>query len=285
MDMDRSRAGALKRLWGVVLSLILTLSLFSCHRTQTPREIPFEAGNIKTIGIIGGVSWVSSLEYYRKMNEMVNEQLGGLHSAQILLYSIEFGEFSKQERLAHLGNWEPLKKTILDAGRRLESGGADFVVVASNTINSMVPDLKKELNIPVLHIADAVGAEIKGKGLKKIALLGTAFTMEQTFYREILEQGYGLEVVVPQEKERHYINEVIFNELCADKFLESSKQEFIRIIRRMVEEEEIQGVILGCTEIPLLVHPEDLDIPVFDSTHIHAKAAVNYALKDLKKES
>jgi len=233
---------------------------------------------MKTIGVIGGVSWVSSLEYYRLMNEIVNQKLGGLHSADTLMYSIEFGEFSKQERLAHLGNWEPLTATIKDAAMRLEKGGADFIVIASNTINSLIPELQKTVKIPIIHIADAVGKEIQNKGIQRIALLGTAFTMEQPFYKEILQNSYNLEVFVPNEEEREYINTVIFDELCNNRFLPESRSEFVRIIQRLHDEYNVEGVILGCTEIPLLVNQQDLSIPVFNSTLIHVQAAVEYAL-------
>lgn len=235
-------------------------------------------GEMKTIGIIGGVSWVSSLEYYRLMNEMVQKKLGGLHSAKILMYSVEFGDFSKEERLAEKGDWDPLRKTMLDAARRLKAGGADFIVIASNTMNSTADIIEKEVGIHVLRIADAAAAKIKEHRLKKIALLGTKYTMEQAFYRGRLEEKYGITVVTPNESEREYINTVIFDELCSGKFAEPSKKEFVEIIERLVKEEGVEGVVLGCTEIPLLVKQADVSVPVFDTTAIHAEAAVDYAL-------
>jgi len=233
---------------------------------------------MKTIGIIGGVSWVSSAEYYRIMNEMVRDTLGGLCSAPILMYSIEYGEFSKQERLAERGNWEPLRKTMIDAAKRLERGGADFIVIASNTMNSTAGIIEANVKIPVLHIADAVGRRVKESGIRTVALLGTKYTMEQDFYRDRLEKKYGLKVVIPNKAEREYINAVIFDELCAGEFYDKSREEYVRIINRLGKEEGAQGVVLGCTEIPLLVSQKDVSIPVFDSMRIHAEAAVRYAL-------
>ncbi len=238
-----------------------------------------EAPQMKTIGIIGGISWVSSAEYYRLMNEMVMDKLGGLHSAKILMYSIEFGDFSEQERLAKQGDWELLRKTMIDAAQRLERGGADFIVIGSNTMNSTADIIEANVKIPVLHIVDATGEAVNKKGIKTVALLGTAYAMEADFYRDRLEKKYGLKVVIPNKTEREYINEVIFDELCAGKFYAESKEGYVRIIERLVNEEGAEGVILGCTEIPLLVKQEDVSVPVFDTTKIHSEAAVEYALR------
>jgi aspartate racemase len=232
---------------------------------------------VKTIGIIGGVSWASSIEYYRLMNEMVRDTLGGVHSAQILMFSIEFGEFSKQERLADQGDWTLITQTMLDAAQRLKNGGADFIVIASNTLNSLAGIIEEKVKIPVIHIADATGEKVRGKGVHTVVLLGTKYTMEQPFYRERLMK-YGIKVVIPNEKERNYINTVIFDELCANRVEPKSKKEFILIINRLKKEEGAEGVILGCTEIPLLIKQEDVDIPVFDTTAIHSEAAVKYSL-------
>ncbi|MCX6112783.1 MAG: aspartate/glutamate racemase family protein [Proteobacteria bacterium] len=230
---------------------------------------------MKTIGIIGGVSWVSSIEYYRMMNEMVQQKLGGLHSAKILMYSIEFGAFSEQERLADKGDWRPLRKTMIDAAQRLKRGGADFVVIGSNTMNSTADLIEKKVKIPVLHIADTTGEKVKKSNLKTVALLGTSYTMG-------LEKKYGLKVVIPNKAERDYINAVIFDELCAGKFYKKSKDGYLKIINRLIKEEGVQGVVLGCTEIPLLIKQEDVSIPVFDTMRIHAEAAVDYALVGIK---
>jgi aspartate racemase len=233
---------------------------------------------MKTIGLIGGVGWSSSLEYYRIMNEKTQNDLGGDNSAKILMYSIEFGEFSKQERLADAGNWDPLNATMIDAARRLKAGGADFIVIASNTLNSRADDIEAKVGIPVLRIYDVTGAKVNRSGLKKVALLGTKYTMEQPFYRDVLKNTYGIEVVTPNATERDYINKVIFDELVRDDIRNESRREYVRIINRLADEEGAQGVILGCTEIPLLVHQSDVKIPVFDTTRIHAEAAVDYAL-------
>ncbi|MFA6583039.1 MAG: aspartate/glutamate racemase family protein [Elusimicrobiaceae bacterium] len=249
---------------------------------QSPQEIIAEdfGPQMKTIGVIGGVSWVSSIEYYRRMNEIAMAKLGGLHSAKVLMFSIEFGDFSKQERLAEKGDWVPLRATMVDAAERLKRGGADFLIICSNTLNSTAELIEAQVKMPVLHIADAVGAAVREKGLKKVILLGTKHTMEQGFYQKKLAQ-YGIEVVTPTEEERGYINKVIFDELCAGKFYDKSRAEYVRIINRLIKEEKAEGVILGCTEIPLLVKQADVSVPVFDSTELHSQAAVAYAIKDL----
>jgi aspartate racemase len=239
-----------------------------------------EKGPIKTIGIIGGVSWASSIEYYRIMNELARDRLGGVSSAQILMYSIEFGEFSEQERLADKGDWTLMTQTIVDAGQRLQRGGADFVVIASNTLNSLADTVEQEAGLPVLHIADATAEAVREKGLHKVALLGTTYTMEQPFYRERLKE-YGIDVVIPNEEERDYINTVIFDELCANEVRDESREGFKTIIDRLQREDGAEGVVLGCTEIPLLIKQEDVSIPVFDTTAIHSEAAVDYSLSDL----
>jgi aspartate racemase len=245
---------------------------------ETAKAAPALNLPARTIGIIGGVSWASSIEYYRLMNEMVRDELGGVNSAKILMYSIEFGEFSKQERLAEKGDWVPLDNTLIDAAQRLERGGADFIVIASNTLNSRADLLAAHVRIPILHIADATGARVRQKRVRTVALLGTSYTMEQNFYRDILEKKYRLKVVTPNKQERDEINAVIFDELCAARIKPKSKERFLKIINRLVDEEGAEGVILGCTEIPLLIKQEDVDVPVFDTTLIHAQAAVRYSL-------
>lgn len=271
--------------------VVLLIMLMSCgcvahNKISNPNDAgkPFsyiktviKGQPIKTIGIIGGVSWASSIEYYRLMNEMVRDRLGGVHSAEILMFSIEFGEFSKQERLADKGDWTLMTATMLDAAQRLKHGGADFIVIASNTLNSLAPVIEEKVGIPVIHIADATGKAVQKRGLHTVALLGTKHTMEQPFYRDRLKK-YSINVVTPNEKERSYINTVIFDELCANRINPEAKKEFLRIIKRLQKENGAQGVILGCTEIPLLIGQTDLDIPVFDTTAIHSAAAVEYSL-------
>jgi aspartate racemase len=195
------------------------------------------------------------------------------------LYSIEFGEFSKQERLAEIGDWIPLKQIMINAAKSLEAGGADFIIIASNTMNSTADIIQENVKIPVLHIADATGAEVKKSEIKTVALLGTKFTMGQPFYRDILEKKYGIKVVTPNNTEQDYINEVIFSELCAGKFMPKSKEGFLRIIKRLIKEQGAEGVILGCTEIPLLIKQKDVKVKVFNTTEIHSKAAVKFSLE------
>jgi aspartate racemase len=233
---------------------------------------------MKIIGIIGGISWESSIEYYRLMNEMVNKELGDLNSAKILMYSIEFGKFSEEERIAEKGDWNLINNTMIDAAERLKNGGADFIVIASNTMNSRDDLIQENVHIPVLNIIDATGETVKESGIRTVALLGTNYTMEQDFYKDKLEKKYGLNVVIPNTTEREYINSVIFDELCAGKFYNESREQFVQIINRLVDEEGAQGVILGCTEIPLLIKQKDVKVPVFDTTYIHSEAAVKYAL-------
>lgn len=233
---------------------------------------------MKTIGVIGGVSWVSSEQYYRQMNEAMRDRFGRNYSAPILMYSIPFGEFAKQEKQADKGDWAPLRATMADAGRRLGEGRADFIVIASNTMNSTADLVEKAAGVPVLRIQDAVGAAVQKQGLTRVALLGTRYTMEEGFYRDRLEQKYGLEVVTPDQAERDYINRIIFDELCAGEFTPQARARFVRIIERLAREEGAQGAILGCTEIPLLVKQKDVSVPVFDSTALHVAAAVRHSL-------
>ncbi len=233
---------------------------------------------MKTIGIIGGISWLSSIEYYRLINEMVRERLGGLNSAQILLYSIPFGPFSVEERLAENANWKHLNETMVDAAHRLKRGGADFIVIASNTMNSAAHLIESSVKIPVLHIAEATGKKIKDQGINKLGLLGTAYTMGHHFYRDRLEQRFGLKIVTPNKTEREFINTVIFDELCVGKFFDTTRHSFIRIIDRLVQEKDVEGIILGCTEIPLLLKQGHVATPLFDTAEIHSEAAVDFAL-------
>ncbi|MFH1058667.1 MAG: aspartate/glutamate racemase family protein [Pseudomonadota bacterium] len=266
-----------RRLSRLALPALCLALILAGGVVQAANPAPAPAPTMQTIGLIGGVSWVSSAEYYRLMNQMVQDRLGGLHSAQVLMFSIEFGEFSQQERLADRGDWAPLRQTMLDAARRLRRGGADFVVIASNTLNSQAELIESQVGLPVLHIADATGAAVQKAGLKTVALLGTSYTMEQPFYRERLAR-HGVKVVTPDAQERAYINAVIFDELCAGRFRPESRHGFVNIIERLAKEGGAQGVILGCTEIPLLVRQADVSIPVFDTTAIHSDAAVRRAL-------
>jgi aspartate racemase len=230
---------------------------------------------MKTIGLIGGMSWESSLEYYRIINEQIKEKLGGLHSAKSLMYSVDFEEI---EKLQHQGNWKEATKLMIDAAKRLEKGGADFVVICTNTMHKMADDVQNNIKIPLLHIADATAEKIKSKGLKKIGLLGTKFTMEEDFYKGRLIKKYGLDVLIPDAKERQIVHDVIYHELCLGKINQSSKDQFIKIIKNLVDN-GAEAVILGCTEIPLLVQQKDVKVLLFDTTRIHAEGAVEYSLK------
>ncbi|MEI7484181.1 MAG: aspartate/glutamate racemase family protein [Ignavibacteriota bacterium] len=261
----------------LLLSLVL-LATVTGNTVYSQSTDSLKNTEMKVIGIIGGVSWASSIDYYKLMNEMVRDRFGSLYSANILMYSIPFKEFSDQERLAEAGDWKPIINMMIESAKRLERGGADFIVIASNTMNSTIEELEKHVKIPFLHIADATGEKIKEKGLKKVALLGTKFTMEHKFYKERLQNKFGLEVVIPSLEERDYINKVIFDELCNNYIVVDSKVQYLKIINRLIKEEGVEGVILGCTEIPMIVKQEDVLVPVFNTTVIHSEAAVNYSV-------
>lgn len=229
---------------------------------------------MKTIGLIGGMSWESSLEYYRIINEETKQRLGGLHSAKSLMYSMDFAEI---EALQHAGDWGKATELMVDAAQNLEKGGADFVMICTNTMHKMAEDVQAAIDIPLLHIADPTAGAIKQQGIATVALLGTRFTMEQDFYKGRLTEQFGLDVLVPNDTERQIVHDVIYNELCLGDIKSDSKQKYLEIISNL-QERGAQGVILGCTEIGLLVSQEDTSLPVFDTTLIHARAAVSMAL-------
>ena len=231
---------------------------------------------MKTIGIIGGLSWESTLVYYKIMNEYAKEKLGGYHSAKIILYSFDFSEV---HFLQVKKEWEKLADVLIVVAKRLQKSGADFLVIASNTTHMFFNDIKKSISIPVLHIADATAATIKDKGLKRVGLLGTKLTMEKDFYIKRLESKHGIKTIVPGKKDRDVINNIIFNELVLGRIKESSREKLIAIIESLVKR-GAEGIILGCTEIPLLIKQNDVSVPIFNTTSIHAKAAVDYALRD-----
>jgi len=229
---------------------------------------------MKIIGLIGGMSWESSAEYYRIINEKIKEKLGGLHSVKSLMYSVDFEEI---ERLQHQGKWQELTEIMIDAAKKLENGGADFIVICTNTMHKMADEIQKNVKIPLLHISDATAEKIKNKGIKKVGLLGTKFTMEEDFYKGRLIDKYDLQVLIPNESERQIVHDVIYKELCLGIVNLKSKEKFIEIIKNLVSN-GAEAVILGCTEIPLLIKQDDVKIPIFDTTRIHAKAAVNYSI-------
>src|SRR5216683_490164 len=226
------------------------------------------------IGLIGGMSWESSAEYYRIINREVQKRLGGVHSARSLMWSVDFGEV---ERLQHKGDWDKLTEQMKDAAIRLERGGADFVLMCTNTMHRMADSVAEAIEIPLLHIADPTGAKIKAAGFERVGLLGTAFTMEQDFYKGRLNDLFGLDVIVPETDDRRVVHDIIYKELVAGKVLAKSRMTYRGIIARLIAQ-GAEAVILGCTEIMLLVSSEDSTVPLFDTTTIHAIAAVDRAL-------
>jgi len=230
---------------------------------------------VKTIGLIGGMSWESSIEYYRIINETAKAKLGGLHSAKSIMYSVDFAEI---EILQHQGKWGEAAQMLIDAAKNLENSGADFIVLCTNTMHKVADDIQANVKIPLLHIADATAQLVKDSGIRKIGLLGTRFTMEEEFYKGRLSQKYGLNVNVPNAQEREIVHRVIYDELVIGEIRQHSKEQYIGIIEQMVHQ-GAEGVILGCTEIGLLIHKQDSQVPLFDTTRIHAEAAVEYALK------
>lgn len=239
----------------------------ACAELVTPRTPRvFRERNLKTIGLLGGMSWESTLPYYRIINQIIARELGGFHSAKILLFSVDFHEI---EALQHAGDWERAGALLAEAARRLETAGADFLVIATNTMHKVAPAIQQEIRIPLLHIADATAEVIQQKGIRMVGLLGTRFTMEGEFYRARLEER-GLRVFVPDAAEREEIHRVIYDELCRGEILEASRSFYERVMARLVAE-GAQGIILGCTEIGLLVQPGSSAVPLFDTTEIHAR--------------
>lgn len=229
---------------------------------------------MKTLGLIGGLSWESSTEYYRYINTFVKEELGGLNSAKCLMHSFNFAEIVEMQ---HNGEWEKATQAMVDAAKKLEGGGADAIVICTNTMHKMADDLEKNVVIPLIHIADATAAKIKEQGLDAVGLLGTNFTMEQDFYKERLKK-HGIDVVVPDGEDRKIVHNVIYEELCQGVVKEASKKAYLEILSRLADK-GAQGVVLGCTEIPLLINQNDTSMPLFDTTYLHSKAAAEFAMK------
>lgn len=229
---------------------------------------------MKTIGLIGGMSWESSAQYYRIINEAVRERLGGVHSAKSLMVSVDFGEV---ERLQHQGEWHVLAAMMADAARQLERGGADLIVLCTNTMHSLAVAIEEATPLPLLHIADPTAKAIRKAGMTRVGLLGTAFTMEQDFYRGRLEQRHGLEVLVPEADDRALVHRVIYEELVAGQVRQASRDAYRTVIARLIDR-GAEVVILGCTEIMLLVGEGDATVPLFDTTRLHALAAVDFSL-------
>jgi aspartate racemase len=229
---------------------------------------------VKTIGLIGGMSWESTVPYYRQINETIKERLGGLHSAKIVLYSVDFHEI---ERHQHAENWEAAGAILADAARSLEAAGATFLVLCTNTMHKVASSIEAAVAIPLLHIADPTATEIKRAGHSTVGLLGTRFTMEQAFYRDRLSERHGLQVIVPDSEDRETVHRIIYEELCLGVVNPESRSEYRRIMGRLASQ-GAQAIILGCTEISLLVNQQDSEIPLFDTTAIHARAAAEEAL-------
>ena len=230
---------------------------------------------MKTIGLIGGMSWESTLEYYRMINKGVKGRLGGLHSARCILYSVNFQEI---EVLQHGGEWEVLAQLMIDYARKLEQAGADFIVICTNTMHKVAEEAQAAITIPILHIADATAEKIVEAGSQKPGLLGTRFTMEEDFLKKRLREHYNLDVCIPSELDRKIIDDVIYDELCRGQIKGDSREQFKEIITRLISH-GADGLILGCTEIPLLIKEGDAPVPLFDTTAIHSEAAVDFALK------
>ena len=230
--------------------------------------------NLKTIGLLGGMSWESTVTYYKIINETVKEKLGGLHSAKCILYSVDFQEI---EECQANGNWEKSGEILGEAAYNLEKAGADFIVICTNTMHKVVNQIKEKISIPILHIAEMTAEKILEKGLKNIALLGTKYTMEQDFYKsKLIEKG--INVIIPDKNDIETINEVIYDELCLGTINFNSKKKFLEIVDKL-RSKGAEGIILGCTEIGLLIKNEDTDVPLFDTAIIHAEQAAMYSIK------
>lgn len=231
---------------------------------------------MKTIGMIGGMSWESTVSYYQALNEGIKEKLGGLHSAKICMNSIDFAEI---EELQHQGKWDETAVILSQAAKSVENAGADFILICTNTMHKVVPQIASSISIPILHIADATAQKLIKNKVTKVGLLGTRFTMEQDFYKGRLTNQFGIDVVVPEEFDREKIHSIIYDELCKGIISEESRLVYVDIINKL-KEQGVEGVILGCTEIALLIQQEHSSVPLFDTTAIHAEAAVNLALSD-----
>jgi aspartate racemase len=230
---------------------------------------------MKTIGLIGGMSWESSAVYYKIVNQEIKKRLGGVHSCQCLMYSVDFGEIAT---LQHSGEWDELAEIMIDAAQRLERGGADFIVLCTNTMHKLADQIENSVQIPLIHIADVVADAIKEKHLRKVGLLGTKFTMEQAFMKDRLIEKHGIDTIIPDEEQRSLIHKIIYEELVKGIFKEESREAFLNIVNDLIDK-GAEGIILGCTEIGLLISNEYTDHILFDTTEVHALKAVELALK------
>ena len=230
---------------------------------------------MKTIGLLGGMSWESTIPYYRIANQVIKDKLGGLHSAKIALYSVDFSEIECMQRA---GDWDEAGQLLGEAAQRIQAAGADFLVVCTNTMHKVAPAIEAAITIPLLHIADPTAVAIKAAGIRTVGLLGTRFTMEQAFYKDRLKEQHGLDVLTPDDDDRHVVHRVIYEELCLGRVLPESRDEYRAIIARLVAR-GAEAIILGCTEISLLVAKGDAEVPLFDTTYLHAKRAAEFALE------
>ena len=230
---------------------------------------------MKTIGLLGGMSWESTALYYKLINEEIKKQLGGLHSAKVVIYSVDFDEI---EKLQHLGAWDETAKILGEAAKNIQNASADFLVICTNTMHKVAPLIQMHIDIPILHIADATGKKLQNKNIKKVGLLGTAFTMQQDFYKERIYKNFDIEVLIPSEEDMTIVHKIIYEELCLGLIKEDSKKEYLRIIDNLASK-GAQGVILGCTEIGMLVKQSDTQVKLYDTTVIHSLEAVAEALK------
>lgn len=228
---------------------------------------------MKTIGLLGGMSWESTASYYKAINEGVKTQLGGLHSAKICLYSVDFSEI---EKLQHQGKWDETAIILSQAAQSVEAGGADFLLICTNTMHKVADEIQANISIPILHIADATAEQLVIDGITKVGLLGTRFTMEQDFYKSRLTEKFGIDVLVPNSDDRTIVHEVIYDELCLGTINPDSKEQYLSIVDNL-HAQGAQAVILGCTEIALLINQNDTAVPLYDTTEIHAKSAVELA--------
>lgn len=230
---------------------------------------------MKTIGLIGGMSWESTASYYSAINEGVKNKLGGLHSAKLALYSVDFAEI---ECLQHTGQWDKTAEILAQAAKSVEAAGADFFLICTNTMHKVADQVRAAVNIPLVHIADATGEQLKANNVSKVGLLGTRFTMEQAFYKERLVNEFGIDVVIPDEQDRTLVHDVIYNQLCLGEIRDDSREAYLQIIEKL-HADGAQAVILGCTEIALLVQQVHTDVPLYDTTAIHADQAVRLAVQ------
>lgn len=230
---------------------------------------------MKKIGLIGGMSWESTVDYYKILNREIKAKLGEPHSAEIIMHSVDFAEI---EKLQSAGEWNQLSQKMIKIAQKLETAGADMILICANTMHQMAPEVQANVRTPLLHIADAAAEKVEAKGYKKVGLLGTKYTMEGDFYKNRIEEKYGIEVVIPDPEARDYIHQVIYQELVSGILKDESKEKFKEIIENL-KEKGAEGIILGCTEIPLLIKTEDSSLPIFNTTELHAKKAVQFALE------